>query len=64
MSADIASKPKEARAALKGVRKAIRAAVPQAEEGLSYQIPTYTLNGVPEARDIVARTARKPRSRR
>jgi uncharacterized protein YdhG (YjbR/CyaY superfamily) len=43
----IASKPKEVRAALKDVRKAIRAAVPNAAEGLSYQIPAYTLNGVP-----------------
>jgi uncharacterized protein YdhG (YjbR/CyaY superfamily) len=43
----IASKPKEARTALTAVRKAIRTAVPKAEEGLSYQIPAYTLNGVP-----------------
>ena len=43
----IASKPKEARAALKSVRTAIRTAVPKAEEGLSYQMPAYTLNGVP-----------------
>src|SRR5687767_7663903 len=43
----IASKPKEARAALKSVRTAIRTAVPKAEEGLSYQMPTYTLDGVP-----------------
>ena len=43
----IASKPKDARVALERVRKAIRTAVPKAEEGLSYQMPTYTLNGVP-----------------
>lgn len=43
----IASKPKEARVALNAVRKAIRKAVPKAEEGLSYQMPAYTLNGVP-----------------
>jgi uncharacterized protein YdhG (YjbR/CyaY superfamily) len=43
----IASKPKEVRAALKHVRSAIRAAVPAAAEGISYQIPAYTLNGVP-----------------
>ena len=43
----IAGKPKDTRAALGQVRQAIRKAVPGAEEGLSYQIPTYTLNGVP-----------------
>ena len=43
----IAAKPKEARVALEGVRKAIRKAVPAAEEGLAYQMPVYTLNGVP-----------------
>jgi uncharacterized protein YdhG (YjbR/CyaY superfamily) len=43
----IESKPTDARAALAKVRAAIRKAVPAAEEGLSYQIPTYTLNGVP-----------------
>jgi uncharacterized protein YdhG (YjbR/CyaY superfamily) len=43
----IASKPKEARVALERVRRAIRKAVPAATEGLSYQMPTYTLNGVP-----------------
>jgi uncharacterized protein YdhG (YjbR/CyaY superfamily) len=43
----IASKPKDARVALERVRRAIRKAVPGAEEGLSYQMPAYTLNGVP-----------------
>jgi uncharacterized protein YdhG (YjbR/CyaY superfamily) len=43
----IAAKPKDTRAALAQVRQAIRKAVPAAEEGLSYQIPTYTMNGVP-----------------
>ena len=43
----IASKPKETRTALERVRKAIRKAVPKAEEGLSYQMPTYRLNGAP-----------------
>ena len=43
----IASKPKEARVALERVRKTIRRAVPAAEEGLWYQMPVYTLNGVP-----------------
>ena len=47
MNEYIASKPKEARVALERVRKAIRKAVPAAEEGLSYQMPVYTLNGVP-----------------
>jgi uncharacterized protein YdhG (YjbR/CyaY superfamily) len=42
----IASKPQEARVALERVRRAIRRAVPAAEEGLSYQMPVYTLNGV------------------
>jgi uncharacterized protein YdhG (YjbR/CyaY superfamily) len=41
----IASKPEEVQAALKQVRKAVRAAVPRAVEGISYQIPAYTLNG-------------------
>jgi uncharacterized protein YdhG (YjbR/CyaY superfamily) len=43
----IASKPKETRVALTHVRAAIRKAVPAAKEGLSYQMPAYTLNGVP-----------------
>jgi uncharacterized protein YdhG (YjbR/CyaY superfamily) len=43
----IASKPKDARMALERVRKAIRTAIPEAEERLSYQMPAYTLNGVP-----------------
>jgi uncharacterized protein YdhG (YjbR/CyaY superfamily) len=43
----IASQPKDARGALGRVRRAIRKAVPTAEEGLSYQMPAYTLNGVP-----------------
>ena len=42
----IASKPKQARAVLEQVRRAIRKAVPASEEGLSYQIPVYKLNGV------------------
>ena len=43
----IASKPKDTRAALQHVRRAIRRAVPGGKEGISYQIPVYTLNGVP-----------------
>ena len=42
----IASKPKESRARLEAVRRAILDAVPDAEEGLAYQMPAYTLNGV------------------
>ena len=42
----IASKPKASQASLKAVRAAIRKALPKAEEGLAYQIPAYTLNGV------------------
>ena len=41
----IASKPKEVQAVLKLVRDAIRKAVPEAEELISYQIPMYKLNG-------------------
>jgi uncharacterized protein YdhG (YjbR/CyaY superfamily) len=43
----IASKPKDVRAVLERVRGAIRTAVPAAEEEISYQIPVYTLDGVP-----------------
>ncbi len=42
----IASKPKESRASLEAVRQAILKAVPNAQEGLAYQMPAYTLNGV------------------
>jgi uncharacterized protein YdhG (YjbR/CyaY superfamily) len=41
----IASKPHPVQAVLKRVRAAIRKAIPKAEEGISYQIPTYKLNG-------------------
>ena len=43
----LASKPKDARIALGRVRAAIRKGVPAADEGLAYQMPVYTLNGVP-----------------
>ena len=43
----IASKPRDARVVLARVRTAIRKGVPAAEEGLAYQMPVYTLNGVP-----------------
>ena len=42
----IASKPKASRASLEAVRRAILKAIPNAEEGLAYQMPAYTLNGV------------------
>jgi uncharacterized protein YdhG (YjbR/CyaY superfamily) len=43
----IASRPKEVQGILKRVRSAIRKAVPAAEEGISYQIPAYKLDGRP-----------------
>jgi uncharacterized protein YdhG (YjbR/CyaY superfamily) len=43
----IAAKPRDAQAALKRVRGAIRKAVPAADEGIAYQIPVFKLNGVP-----------------
>ncbi len=42
----IASKPRDAQAALKLVRSAIRKALPEAEEAIAYQIAVYKLNGV------------------
>ena len=42
----IASKPKEPRSSLEAVRRAILKALPNAQEGLAYQMPAYTLNGV------------------
>ena len=47
MNEYIASKPKHVRVILERVRGAIRAAVPAAEETISYQMPVYTLHGVP-----------------
>jgi uncharacterized protein YdhG (YjbR/CyaY superfamily) len=41
----IASKPKESRGSLEAVRQAILKGLPNAQEGLAYQIPAYTLNG-------------------
>jgi uncharacterized protein YdhG (YjbR/CyaY superfamily) len=43
----LAAVPKEARAALDKVRKAIKAAAPGGTEGISYGIPTYKLEGRP-----------------
>src|SRR4051812_48023387 len=42
----VASKPKESRASLEAVRRAILKALPNAQEGLAYQMPAYTLSGV------------------
>jgi uncharacterized protein YdhG (YjbR/CyaY superfamily) len=41
----IAAQPDPVRAILKTVRRAIRKGMPRAEEVISYQIPTYKLNG-------------------
>jgi uncharacterized protein YdhG (YjbR/CyaY superfamily) len=41
----IASQPEAAREILERVRSAIREAVPEAEESVSYNIPTYKLHG-------------------
>ena len=43
----IAAKPKHVRVILERVRSAIREAVPNVEEGISYQMPVCTLNGIP-----------------
>jgi uncharacterized protein YdhG (YjbR/CyaY superfamily) len=42
----LASQPEAMQGILDRVRSAIRAAVPAAEEVISYQIPTYKLNGL------------------
>ena len=41
----LAKVPEGERAALEELRKTIKAAAPNAEEIISYQIPTFTLNG-------------------
>jgi uncharacterized protein YdhG (YjbR/CyaY superfamily) len=41
----IATFPKDVQKILKQVRATIKAAAPDAEETISYQIPTFTLNG-------------------
>jgi uncharacterized protein YdhG (YjbR/CyaY superfamily) len=43
----IALQPEAVRGLLKRVRSTIRKAVPEAEESISYQIPTYKLPGGP-----------------
>lgn len=45
IDAYIASFPEDVRAILEKVRATIRKAAPGAEETISYQIPTFTLNG-------------------
>ncbi len=41
----LAALSSDKRAALEALRKAIKAAVPQAEECISYQLPAFRLNG-------------------
>ena len=41
----IAGFPKDVRELLKKIRMTIRKAAPRAEEAITYQIPTFTLNG-------------------
>ncbi len=43
----IASQPEAVQGVLARVRNTIRKAMPGAEEGISYQIPTFKLNGRP-----------------
>ncbi len=45
VDAYIAAQPDSAGAALGLVRQAVRRALPDAQESISYQIPTYKLNG-------------------
>jgi uncharacterized protein YdhG (YjbR/CyaY superfamily) len=47
VAAYIAGFPRPVQTVLKRVRRVIRAAVPNAEETISYQIPTYKLHGKP-----------------
>ncbi len=41
----LAAQPPEVRATLRRVRATVRKALPGAEEGISYQMPTYKLRG-------------------
>ena len=41
----IASFPEDVQKIMRQLRKTIKAAAPQAEEKISYQMPTFTLNG-------------------
>ena len=45
VDAYLAAQPASARAALGLVRQAVRRALPEAQESISYRIPTYKLNG-------------------
>jgi len=49
LDAYIASVPPDKRAALRKLRKDIKAAAPEAEEGLSYGLPAFRLHGRPLA---------------
>jgi uncharacterized protein YdhG (YjbR/CyaY superfamily) len=46
VAAYLAAQPPKMRAALQRLRKTIKAAAPGATEGISYQIPTFKLNGL------------------
>ncbi|HZC05501.1 MAG TPA: DUF1801 domain-containing protein [Ktedonobacterales bacterium] len=46
VDAYIASFPQETRVILESVRATIRAAAPDAEERISYQMPAFALNGI------------------
>jgi uncharacterized protein YdhG (YjbR/CyaY superfamily) len=41
----LAALPRDQRAALEGIRKAIRAAVPEGEECISYGVPAFRVDG-------------------
>lgn len=41
----LAEQPAEARSALEEIRAAIKAAAPEATEGISYRIPTFKVSG-------------------
>ena len=45
----IAGFPADVQAILKKIRQTIKKAAPQAEETLSYQMPTFTLKGLRQA---------------
>lgn len=45
VTAYLATVPEDARTALEKLRAAIRAAAPDAEEGFSYSLPTFKLDG-------------------
>jgi uncharacterized protein YdhG (YjbR/CyaY superfamily) len=55
MDGYLASVPADQRAALEKLRKDIRTAAPQAEEGVSYGLPAFRLDGRPLACFAAAR---------